>query len=138
MKYQEKGRTKYRVQSTEYKEIVLGTEYRVDRYVSAKTFEDLIVWQRAKELTKLIYSSTSNGSFQKDFGMKDQIQRASVSVMSNIAEGFGRGGNKEFVQFLFVAKGSLSEVQSLLPVAVDQNYMDKARFQVAYDKANEI
>ncbi len=65
--------------------------------MQAKTFEDLIVWQRAKELTKLIYSSTNNGAFQKDFGLKDQIQRASVSVMSNIAEGFGRGGNKEFI-----------------------------------------
>jgi four helix bundle protein len=106
--------------------------------VSAKTFEDLIVWQRAKELTKLIYSSTSNGSFQKDFGMKDQLQRASVSVMSNIAEGFGRGGNKELIQFLFVAKGSLSEVQSLLHAAVDQKYIDKEKFQIAYDKASEI
>ena len=106
--------------------------------MSAKTFEDLIVWQRARELTRLIYSSTNNGAFQKDFGLKDQIQRASVSVMSNIAEGFGRGGNKEFIQFLFIAKGSLSEVQSLLHVAVDQNYIDKAKFQVAYDKANEI
>lgn len=106
--------------------------------MSAKTFEDLIVWQRARELTELIYSSTNNGAFQKDFGLKDQIQRASVSVMSNIAEGFGRGGNKEFIQFLFIAKGSLSEVQSLLHVALDQNYIDKAKFLVAYDKANEI
>lgn len=106
--------------------------------MQAKTFEDLIVWQRAKELTRLIYFSTNSGAFQKDFGLKDQIQRASVSVMSNIAEGFGRGGNKEFIQFLFIAKGSLSEVQSLLHVAVDQNYIDKVEFQVAYDKANEI
>lgn len=103
-----------------------------------KRFEDLIVWQRSHELTKMIYSYTRNGSFQRDFGLRDQIQRAVVSVMSNIAEGFGRGGNKEFIQFLFVAKGSLSEVQSLLYVSLDQIYIDKAQFQVAYDKANEI
>jgi len=105
--------------------------------MAVKRFEELIVWQRAKELTRLIYASTRNGAFQKDYGLKDQIQRAAVSVMSNIAEGFGRGGNKEFIQFLFVAKGSLSEVQSLLHVATDQDYIDSAKFQLAYDKANE-
>ena len=106
--------------------------------MTVKRFEELIVWQRSKELTKLLYSYTQKGLFQKDFGLKDQMQRATVSVMSNIAEGFGRGGNKEFIQYLFVAKGSLYEVQSLLHVAADQNYIDKSEFQVAYDKANEI
>ena len=106
--------------------------------MSAKTFEDLIVWQRAKELTRLVYTATRNGSFQKDYGLKDQIQRAAVSVMSNIAEGFGRGGNKEFIQFLFIAKGSLAEVQSLLYVAREQDYVDDAVFKNAYGKANEI
>jgi len=106
--------------------------------MSAKTFEDLIVWQRAKELTGLIYAMTRKGPFQRDFGLRDHIQRAAVSVMSTIAEGFGRGGNKEFIHFLFMAKGSLAEVQSLLPVALDQAYSDAADFHKAYDKANGI
>ncbi len=73
-------------------------------------FEDLLIWQKARELTKMVYSFTGTGQFKTDYGLKDQIQRSSVSVMSNIAEGFGRGGNKEFAQFLFISKGSLAEV----------------------------
>ena len=64
----------------------------------ANRFEDLIFWRKARELTKLVYSYTGNGNFKSDFGLKDQIQRSSVSIMSNIAEGFGRGSNKEFLQ----------------------------------------
>ncbi len=104
----------------------------------AKKFEDLIFWQKARELTRLVYSYSKNGGFQKDFELKDQIRRASVSTMANIAEGFGRGGNKEFIQFLFVAKGSLSETQSHLYVALDQEYIDDKKFKTAYDKAAEI
>ncbi len=104
----------------------------------AKKFEDLIFWQKARELTKLVYSYSKNGSFQKDFELKDQIRRASVSTMANIAEGFGRGGNKEFIQFLFVTKGSLTEVQSHLYVALDQEYIDNKKFRAAYDKADEV
>jgi four helix bundle protein len=104
----------------------------------AKKFEDLIFWQKARDLTKLVYSYSKNGGFRKDFELKDQIRRASVSVMSNVAEGFGRGGNKEFIQFLFVAKGSLAEVQSHLYVGLDQEYIDEKKFSAAYDKAEEI
>ncbi len=104
----------------------------------AKKFEDLIFWQKARELTKLVYSYSKNGAFQKDFELKDQIRRASVSTMANIAEGFGRGGNKEFIQFLFVTKGSLTEVQSHLYVALDQEYIDDKKFRGAYDKADEV
>ncbi|HDH13659.1 MAG TPA: four helix bundle protein [Nitrospirae bacterium] len=64
----------------------------------ANRFEDLIFWRKARELTKLVYLYTGNGNFKSDFGLKDQIQRSSVSIMSNIAEGFGRGSNKEFLQ----------------------------------------
>jgi len=103
----------------------------------AKRFEDLILWQRARELCKLIYTYTRKGDFRTDFGLRDQIQRSSVSVMSNIAEGFGRGSNKEFIQFLFVAKGSLSEVQSQLYVALDQSYINEPEFRKAYDKSQE-
>ena len=77
-------------------------------------FEDMEVWQNARSLTKKIYICSSNGKFSKDFGLRDQIRRASVSIMSNIAEGFERGSNKEFIQFLFIAKGSAGEVRSQL------------------------
>ncbi len=67
-------------------------------------FEDLTAWQKARELTKRIYAVTRHGDFAKDYGLKDQIQRASISIMSNIAEGFERGGRGEFHQFLSIAK----------------------------------
>ena len=104
----------------------------------AKKFEELIFWQRARELTKLIYTYTQKGEFKKDFGLKEQIQRSSVSVMSNIAEGFGRGSNKEFVQFLFIAKGSLAEVQAQLYVAYDLGYISNEESQKAYGMTEEI
>jgi four helix bundle protein len=104
----------------------------------AKRFEDLIFWQKARELTKLIYTFTQKGAFKTDFGLKDQIQRSSVSVMSNIAEGFGRGGSNEFVQFLFVAKGSVSEVKSQLYVATDLAYISDKEFQTMYGLTEEI
>lgn len=98
-------------------------------------FEDIEAWQKARELTQEIYRITNQGSFAKDFGLRDQIRRAAVSVMSNIAEGFGRGGNKEFIQFLSTAKGSASEVQAQLYVALDAEYITKERFQQLYDLA---
>jgi four helix bundle protein len=104
----------------------------------AKRFEELIFWQRSRELTQLVYSYTRTGKFRIDFGLRDQIQRSSVSVMSNIAEGFGRGSNKEFIQFLFIAKGSLAEVVSQLYVALDQDYIDRSKFTAAYEKAVEV
>jgi four helix bundle protein len=104
----------------------------------AKRFEDLIFWQKSRELTKLIYSATRKSDFGKDFGLKEQIRRACVSVMSNVAEGFGRGGNSEFIQFLFVAKGSLSEVKSQLYVALDLNYIAGPEFKKSYEMTEEI
>ncbi len=104
----------------------------------AKRFEDLIFWQKARELTRLIYTLTRKDAFKTDFGLKDQIQRSSVSVMSNIAEGFGRGGNNEFIQFLFVAKGSVSEVKSQLYIAADLGYITDREFQTAYGMTEEI
>jgi len=79
-------------------------------------FEDIIAWQKAKELTIEIYKLFENN---KDFGFKDQIQRSSISIMNNIAEGFERKGNKEFSHFLFIAKGSCGEVRSMLLLAMD-------------------
>lgn len=83
----------------------------------------------ARELTKIIYNITKKESFSKDYGLRDQIRKASVSVMSNIAEGFERGGNQEFIQFLYIAKGSCGEVRSQLYVSFDQNYINKNEFE---------
>ena len=89
-------------------------------------FEDLIAWQRARHLAKEIYLSTSRKPFAQDFGLKDQITRAIVSVMSNIAEGFERSGRAEFHQFLVIAKGSCAEVKSQLYVAGDIGYLSQS------------
>lgn len=97
-------------------------------------FEDIEAWQKARELTKAIYAMSNDGQFARDFGLRDQIRRASVSIMSNIAEGFGRGGNKEFMQFLSTAKGSASEVQAQLYVAIDAGYINQDQFQKLYSE----
>jgi len=107
--------------------------------MTAKKFEDLIFWQKARELTCLVYTyCRKNGEFRGDYGLRDQIQRSCVSVMSNIAEGFGRGGNNEFIQFLFIAKGSLAEVKSQLYVSKDLDYITDLEFRKAYDLSEEI
>jgi four helix bundle protein len=91
--------------------------------MAVKNFEDLNVWRQARQLTQQVYRLTKSEKFIKDFGLRDQIQRATVSIMSNIAEGFERGGNQEFVQFLYVSKASCGEVRSQLYVALDQGYV---------------
>ncbi|MGO9013548.1 MAG: four helix bundle protein [Dissulfurispiraceae bacterium] len=91
-------------------------------------FEDLIAWQKARVLVKEIYRITKNQYFSKDFALSGQIQRAAVSVMSNIAEGFERGGRAEFHQFLVIAKASCAEVRSLLYVALDIRYITEDEF----------
>ena len=90
--------------------------------MAVKNFEDLNVWKQARQLTQEVYRLTKTETFFKDFGLRDQIRRTAFSVMSNIAEGFERGGNQEFVQFLYVAKASCGEVRSQLYVALDQGY----------------
>jgi four helix bundle protein len=101
-------------------------------------FEDIVAWQKARILTKKIYSCTKVGEFARDYGLKDQIQRASVSSMSNIAEGFERGGDKEFIQFLSSAKGSCGEVRSQFYVALDQEYITPVGFDELYGQAAEV
>jgi four helix bundle protein len=101
-------------------------------------FEDVVAWQRARELTKEIYAQTKNGAFAKDFGLKDQIQRASVSIMGNVAEGFDRGGDKEFLQYFSISKGSCAEVKSHLYAALDQQYLTTAQFTRLYKQADEV
>ncbi len=88
-------------------------------------FEDFEVWKSARKLTNAIYKATNEKEFAKDYGLKDQIRRAAVSVMSNIAEGYEREGNQEFIQFLSIAKASCGEVRCQLYVAGDQGYMQR-------------
>ena len=103
-----------------------------------KKFEDLESWKKARSLTNRVYEVTAAGSFTQDFGLKDQIRRASISILSNIAEGFERGGDKEFLQFLAVAKGSCGEVRSQLYIAVDQEYFSQDLFERLLNNADEI
>jgi len=87
--------------------------------------EDMLAWQKAKVLTIEIYKITNEPLFSKDFGLKDQIRRAAVSVPSNIAEGFGRGGTNEFKNFLSIAKGSLYEVKTQLIIAYELGLVEE-------------
>ena len=100
-------------------------------------FEDLIVWQKARSLTKTIYEITERGGFRKDLALRDQVRRAAVSVMANIAEGFDRGGRSEFHQFLVIAKGSCAELRSQLYIAKDIGYMDEHTFNEVYGQILE-
>ncbi|MBK7394084.1 MAG: four helix bundle protein [Chloracidobacterium sp.] len=103
-----------------------------------KKFEEIQAWQRAYEVTLSVYRITSDGSFAKDFGLRDQLRRASVSIMANIAEGHGRKSNLEFANFLNLARGSAAEVQSHLHVASGIGYIDKENFDTLYLKVTEI
>lgn len=101
-------------------------------------FEDIEAWKKGRELAKDIYTVTGKGDFARDYGLRDQIRRASVSIISNIAEGFPRQTDKEFLQFLHIAKGSTSEVQSQLYVALDSDYISKEEFERLYDEADQV
>jgi four helix bundle protein len=105
---------------------------------SIQRFEDIRAWQRARELTRRIYLVSGTGGFARDFGLRDQIRRASVSIVSNIAEGFGRGGTAEFRQFLSQARGSTAEVQAQLYVALDIGLIPDAEFHEIYDLADDV
>jgi len=96
---------------------------------SIRAFADLDAWKSGRELTKLVYVATGNSAFAKDYGLRDQIRRASISIMANIAEGFGRSGSGEFIQFLSIAKGSACEVSSHVYVALDQGYISHSEFE---------
>lgn len=100
-----------------------------------KSFEEITAWQKAKELNLLIYKNFKNC---KDFSFRDQIQRASVSIMNNIAEGFERGGNKEFRNFLFISKGSCAEVRSMLNLAFDLKYINSFVYKSSSSLTVEI
>lgn len=101
-------------------------------------FEELVAWQKARTLTRDVYQATRTGRFARDFGLSSQIQRAAVSIMSNIAEGFDRGNRAEFHQFLSVAKASCAEVRSQLYIAHDIGYVTKERFESLKELAEEV
>jgi len=100
-------------------------------------FEDIDAWKKARELAQAVYEVTPVGEFARDFGLRDQIRRAAVSVMSNIAEGFERSGDKEFRQFLSLAKGSAGEVKAQLYVALDARFLSQEQFDQLYSLATE-
>jgi len=104
--------------------------------VTLTRFEDIDAWQDARILTKNVYQCTSRPSFARDFGLRDQIQRAAGSVMHNIAEGFDSGSDVEFVRFLRYAQRSCTEVQSELYVALDQKYVSEDQFRSLFDQAS--
>lgn len=103
-----------------------------------ETFEDLRVWQKGIELVKQIYLISNTGNLSRDFGLRDQLRRASVSIPTNIAEGFERASRKEYLNFLNIAKGSAGEVRSLLRVALEVGYLDNQTYSQLYTQAMEL
>src|SRR5947209_8459252 len=103
-----------------------------------RRFEEIEAWKESRLLTRAIYDCSAAGAFSKDFPLRDQMRRAAVSVLSNIAEGFERGGDREFVQFLSIAKGSSGELRAQLYIALDQGYITPERFDVLYGQTVKI
>jgi four helix bundle protein len=101
-------------------------------------FEDIDAWKKARTLTRQIREITSSKEFSRDYSLKDQLRRASVSIMSNIAEGFERDGNKEFIQFLSHAKGSAGEIRSQLYVALDDKLITEQQFRILQSRTKEV
>lgn len=101
-------------------------------------FEDIEAWKKGCELRKAIYKLSKSGEFSRDFALRDQIRRAAQSVTSNIAEGFERGGNREFIQFLSDAKGSCGEVRDQLYTAIDENYVTQKDFDELHSLSIEV
>ena len=100
------------------------------------SFEDLPVWQNARELASLVYTTSAEGKLNKDYGLRNQIQKAVVSVSSNIAEGFERGSKREFIKFLYIAKGSCGELRSQLYIAKDLGYLSNSASETLIKSAS--
>jgi four helix bundle protein len=103
-----------------------------------KSFEELPVWQKARELVNYVYKLTRKEAFSRDFSLVDQIRRASASVMNNIVEGFERGSNAEFIQFLYISKGSAGETRTQLYIALDQEYISREEFKKGFDLCKDV
>ncbi|MEX0747367.1 MAG: four helix bundle protein [Rhodothermales bacterium] len=106
--------------------------------MSFRSFEDIEAWQNARALAKEIYVVSRLSAFERDFALKDQIRKSAVSILSNIAEGFERDGNAEFIQFLSIAKGSCGELRAQLYIALDCAYIDDASFVRLSDDARRV
>ena len=105
--------------------------------MKSERFEDIESWRLARELTRMVYDATKGERFSRDFGLKDQIQRAAGSAMHNISEGFDGGSDSEFVRFLRYAQRSCTEVKSQLYAALDQDYISDEQFRVIYEEATQ-
>ena len=103
-----------------------------------KKFEDIQAWQKGRELKQAVYRCSKRGDFAKDFALREQIRRAAISITANIAEGFERDGNREFIQFLSISKGSTGEVQDHLYTALDESYLSQQEFDAFYAQAPEV
>ncbi len=99
-----------------------------------RRFEEITAWQTAREVANRIYDASEKAPFSRDFGLRDQTRRAAISMMSNIAEGFSRKSEREFTQYLFIAKASAAELQSHLYIALDRSYLNQERFSHLYDR----
>ena len=106
--------------------------------VPVSRFEELIAWQKARVLTREVYQATEQGVFARDFGLKDQIRRASVSIMSNLAEGYERGSKQEFHRFVTISKASCAEVRTQLYIALDVGHLQESQFQKLMNMADEV
>src|SRR5205814_1408888 len=126
------------VMSDEFDDQIPNSKRRPTMSNKIEKFEDFIAWQKARSLTREIYKITNLPAFSRDFGLKDQIRRAAVSIMSNIAEGFERGRPSEFHQFLSIAKGSCAELRSQLYIALDVDYIPQTRFRELMSIAEEV
>ena len=105
---------------------------------TVKSFEELTIWQEARELTNKIYILSKRFPKEELYGLTSQIRRASVSIMSNIAEGFNRRSTKEFINFLIISRALISEVQNDLYISLDLNYINKKEFETIYNHAQKI
>ena len=101
-----------------------------------KNFEEIEAWQKARELSRAVYTCSGKGAFARDYALRDQIRRSVISIISNIAEGFERGGSAEFSQFLAIAKGSAGEVEAQLYIALDQGYIMEEEFNSIHAMAS--
>ena len=108
------------------------------RSSEVRHFEDLDVWQKARVFTRRVYRISSDERFARDYSLRDQLRRAAVSVIANIAEGFERGGNREFKQFLSLAKGSAGEARAHLYVALDAGYISPDEFQLLQQTIRDV
>ena len=106
--------------------------------MAIERFEDIVAWQGARNLVKVVYRVTDQGAIARDYVLRDQLRRASVSIMSNIAEGFERGSDKDFRHFLFIAKASAGEVRSILYILLDLEYVDLPTYTSLSEQVNQV